>query len=53
MCRPHNGNLAESLLKSDDDWEAKVERMFLSVLNREPTTEERERFVRVSHCGQQ
>lgn len=45
MCRPHNGNLAESLLKSDDGWEAKVERMFLSVLSRPPTSEERERFV--------
>ena len=45
LCYPRNGNLAESLLKSADDWDAKVERMFLSVLSRSPTSEERERFV--------
>jgi hypothetical protein len=32
-------------LESEDDWNAKVERMFLSVLCRTPSTEERERFV--------
>ncbi|QDU96594.1 DUF1549 and DUF1553 domain-containing protein [Lignipirellula cremea] len=45
LCYPRNGNLAETLLKSEEDWNAKVERMFLSVLSRTPTTEERERFV--------
>ena len=45
MCYPRNGNLTEKLLKSTDDVEAKVERMFLSVLSRKPTTEERARFV--------
>lgn len=45
LCYPRNGNLAESLLKSEADWNAKVERMFLSVLSRTPTIEERERFV--------
>jgi hypothetical protein len=45
LCYPRNGNLAESLLKSEDDVEKKVERMFLSVLSRIPTTEEQERFV--------
>ncbi|MFT5523854.1 MAG: hypothetical protein ACI9G1_002217 [Pirellulaceae bacterium] len=44
LCYPRNGNLAESLLKSTEAWEAKVERMFLSVLSRMPTSEERERF---------
>jgi hypothetical protein len=39
LCSPRNGNLAESLLESEDDW------MFLSVLCRTPSTEERERFV--------
>ena len=46
LCYPRNGNLTENLLKSTDDVEAKVERMFLSVLSRKPTTEERARFVR-------
>ena len=45
LCYPRNGNLTENLLKSTDDVEAKVDRMFLSVLSRKPTTEERERFV--------
>lgn len=45
LCRPHNGNFAESLLKSTDPLEAKVERMFLSVLSRRPTADERERFI--------
>jgi hypothetical protein len=45
LCHPRNDNLPESLLKSTDSWEVKVERMFLSVLNRVPTAEERERFV--------
>jgi len=44
-CYPRNGNLAETLLKSEEDWNAKVERMFLSVLSRMPTSEEREQFV--------
>ncbi len=45
LCHPRNGNLAETLLKSEEDWNAKVERMFLSVLSRTPNSEERERFV--------
>lgn len=45
MCHPRNGNLAETLLKSEEDGNAKVERMFLSVLSRPPTSEEQERFV--------
>jgi len=45
LCHPRNGNLAEALLKSEDDWNAKVERMFVSVLSRTPNSEERERFV--------
>ena len=46
LCHPRNGNLAETLLKSEDDWNAKVERMFVSVLSRTPNSEERERFVK-------
>lgn len=45
LCHPRNGNLPEDLLKSTDDVDAKVERMFLSVLSRKPTAEEQERFV--------
>jgi len=45
LCYPRNGNLAESLLKSEEDWNGKVERMFLSVLSRTPSADEREQFV--------
>ena len=45
LCYPRNGNLAESLLKSEEDWNAKVDRMFSSVLSRTPSAEEREQFV--------
>ncbi len=45
LCQPRNDNLADSLLKSTDTWETKVERMFLTVLSRMPTAEEQERFV--------
>jgi hypothetical protein len=51
LCYPRNGNLAESLLKSPDGWEAKVERMFLSVLSRTPTAQERARFVAYLNAG--
>lgn len=46
LCRPNKGNLPDKLLVSSDDWGKKVERMFLSVLSRPPTTEEADRFVR-------
>jgi len=46
MCQPRKGNLAEELMKNTDSWEAKIERMFLSILSRTPMTAERERFVR-------
>jgi len=46
MCQPGKGNLAEELLKSTDRWEARIDRMFLSILSRPPTTAERERFVK-------
>jgi hypothetical protein len=45
MCRPSKGNLPEQLLMSNEPWEAKVEKMFLAVLSRPATSEERERFV--------
>jgi len=46
MCRPDKGNLPEKLLMGAEDWNAKVERMFLSVLSRPANSEERERFVK-------
>ena len=46
LCHPRNDNLSERLLKSSESPEAKVDRMFLSVLSRAPTEEERERFAR-------
>jgi len=39
------GNLADTLLTAKGPWEDKVERLFLSVLNRPAQAEERERFV--------
>lgn len=45
LCRPNKGNLPEKLLMGTESWDEKVERMFLSVLNRPVTSEERERFV--------
>jgi hypothetical protein len=45
LCHPRNDNLPESLLKSPESPEAKVDRMFLSVLSRLPTEKERVRFV--------
>ena len=45
LCRPNQGNLPEKLLLGMECWDEKVERMFLSVLNRPVTREERERFV--------
>jgi hypothetical protein len=45
LCRPNKDNLPDRLLRTTDGWEAKVNQMFLSVLNRSPTSEERERFV--------
>jgi hypothetical protein len=45
MCRPNKGNLPERLVMGTESWNEKVERMFLSVLSRPATSEERERFV--------
>jgi len=39
------GNLADTILNSQDPWEQRVDRMFLSVLTRLPTGSEREKFV--------
>lgn len=39
------GSLMGDVLKSDQPWEARVDRLFLQVLNRPPVAEERERMV--------
>jgi hypothetical protein len=39
------GNLADVLLTSTDSWEQRVERLYLSVLTRPPSAEEKQRFV--------
>jgi hypothetical protein len=44
--RARKGNLAESILASKEPWDAKVDRMFLSILSRSPTDAERARFVK-------
>ncbi len=46
LCRPNKGNLSDKLLTDSEDWSTKVERMFLSVLSRPPTSEEQDRFVK-------
>ncbi len=39
------GGLFDALVNSSDSWEQRVDRLYLSVLSRRPSTEERERFV--------
>lgn len=39
------GNLTDQILTSSDPWEKRVERMYLTVLNRPPKPKEVERFV--------
>jgi hypothetical protein len=45
MVAPRKGNLAETLLKSKESPEERVDRLFLSVLSRPPRPEERQRFA--------
>jgi hypothetical protein len=46
FAQQRKGNLADLIITSKDPWEAKVDRLFLSVLSRTPTAVERERFVK-------
>ncbi len=39
------GGLFDSLLKSESPWEDRVDRLYLSLLSRNPSPEEREKFV--------
>jgi hypothetical protein len=45
MIAPRKGNLADTLLKSKESPEERVDRLFLSVLSRPPRPEERKRFA--------
>ncbi len=45
IIRRKKGNLAETLISSKDSWEQKVDRLFLTVLNRPPKERERKKFV--------
>ncbi len=46
LIRRKKGNLADAILTSKDPWEKRVERMYLSVLNRPPNAKERDAFVK-------
>src|SRR6185437_4515191 len=45
MIQRRKGNLADLLLVSKEPWERRVEQLFLSVLSRPPSGEERKKFV--------
>ncbi|MBI1917400.1 MAG: hypothetical protein HYS12_22090 [Planctomycetes bacterium] len=45
LAQRRKGNLADVLLTSTQPWEQRVDRLFLSVLNRPPRSEESKRFV--------
>jgi hypothetical protein len=45
MVQPRKGNLADTLVTENAPWDAKVERLFLSVLSRAPSAAEKQRFV--------
>src|SRR5262249_35935673 len=45
MIQRRKGSLMDAVLNSTEPWEQRVDRMFLSVLSRLPTPEQRKRFV--------
>jgi Protein of unknown function (DUF1549)/Protein of unknown function (DUF1553) len=45
------GGLLDSLMKSDQPWDQRVERLFLSVLSRRPTPQEAQKFVEYFKTG--
>jgi hypothetical protein len=47
------GGLLDTLLKSVDPWDARVERLFLTVLNRPAKAEEKARFVEFLTAGKE
>ncbi|HLF95076.1 MAG TPA: DUF1549 and DUF1553 domain-containing protein [Planctomycetota bacterium] len=46
LIQRRKGNLMDAVLGSSEPWEARVDRMFLTILNRPPASAERERFVK-------
>lgn len=46
LVQQRKGNLADQVLTSKAPWEEKVDKMFLSVLSRTPSAQERARFVK-------
>lgn len=50
-CQPRKGNLADVIVTTKDSAEAKVDRLFLSILSRAPSATERERFVKHLSSG--
>ena len=53
FAQPRKGNLGDTILAMKGTWEEKVDRLFLSVLSRAPTSGERERFVKHLSGGDQ
>jgi hypothetical protein len=45
LAQPRKGNLSDALMTMPGTWDEKVDRLFLSMLNRLPTDAERARFV--------
>ena len=45
LLQRRKGNLADQILSSSDPWEARIRRMFLSVLGRPPRPQEQEKFL--------
>ncbi len=51
LCQQKKGNLADTLITSKGSWEEKVDRLYLTVLSRPPSTAERQRFVQHLSSG--
>ena len=45
LIQRRKGNLADQLLTSQEPWERRVDRLFLSVLSRKPSEAERKKLV--------
>src|SRR5262249_15225681 len=45
LIQRRKGNLLDTLLTADDPWEAKIDRLYLTILNRPPTPEQRQRLL--------
>ena len=45
LLSPGKGGLYDALMQSEDPWEKRIERLYLSILSRRPTAEERGYFL--------